>query len=212
MNDRGAFLFNHNRNALLGSTLKAWLEDDKRAYVTVKWSSRDDVKGYRQDFEDGHLTHVSFAYDIFEVTENVKKEEYLVIDWEVFEISLVTVPADPTVGIGRDRDRPIILGADKPLIVLGATHSNRTHSKGKTIMPTASRIAAERERDHIRAIQILAERHKLEDLGEQAIEEDTPIETFRSMVLERISPPQEPIACAASPLGLGSQEIRGINF
>jgi HK97 family phage major capsid protein/HK97 family phage prohead protease len=202
LNDRGAWLFNHNRNILLGSSLKAWLEEDKRAYVTVKWSNRDDVKGYRQDCEDGHLTHVSFAYDVLEVVETKGSDTYLVTSWECFEVSLVTIPADPSVGIGRSReacapssgDRPIILGADKP-IILGATPSARNHSiNSGGNMPTASRVAKEQERDRIRAIQILAERHRCEDLGEQAIEEDTPIELFRLQVLERMSPPQQPIA------------------
>lgn len=214
MNDRGAFLFNHNRNVLLGSTLKAWVDDsDKRAYVTIQWSSRDDVQGYRQDVNDGHLTHVSFAYDVLELVETKGSDTYLVTKWECFEVSLVTIPADPSVGIGRDRDRPIILGADKPLIILGATPSSRTHSPGAKTMPTASRIAAERERDRIRAIQILAERHHCEELAEAAIENDTPIEQFRLQVLERISPQQEPIASASSGiLGLTPSEKKGYSL
>lgn len=134
LNDRGAFLFNHNRNFLLGSTIKAWLEAS-RAYVTVQWSGRDDVKGYRQDVDDGHLTHVSFAYDIYEIVEKTKTDEYLITDWEAFEVSLVTIAADPTVGIGRSSDKSLIFGAERPLIVM-------PHERSKPsalILPTLSR-------------------------------------------------------------------------
>jgi HK97 family phage major capsid protein/HK97 family phage prohead protease len=211
MNDRGAWLFNHDRNMLLGSTLKAWLQD-KRAYVTVRWSNRDDVRGYRQDCEDGHLTHVSFAYDIYKLVENVKKEEFTVTDWEVFEVSLVTIPADPSVGIGRDRDHPLILGADKP-IILRATPSIRSYS-GEKFMPTASRVAAEQERDRIRAIQLLAERYSLHDLGEEAIENNTQIEGFRAAVLEKLgSVHQQPIAAPSDGfLGLSGRERQGYSL
>jgi HK97 family phage major capsid protein/HK97 family phage prohead protease len=202
LNDRGAFLFNHDRNKLLGSTLKAWLADDKRAYVTVRWSNRDDIQGYRQDVADGHLTHVSFAYDVLELVETKGSDTYLVTKWECFEVSLVTIPADPSVGIGRDRERPLILGAT-PLI---------SRHLGENTMPTAARRAAEEERDRIRAIQILAERHRCEDLGEKAIEEDTPIEQFRLQVLERMSPPQQPIARPANPLGVGEQDLRSYSI
>jgi HK97 family phage major capsid protein/HK97 family phage prohead protease len=233
MNDRGAFLFNHKRDVLLGSSLKAWLADDKRAYITVKWSSRDDVKGYKQDCEDGHLTHASFAYDIFEVVENVKKEEYTVTDWEVFEVSLVTVPADPSVGVGRDRDRPIILGADKPIIVLPSQRSfeptiikekevkttvtetitppapatGPTEAEIRAQIETATNTAAQQERDRIRAVQILGDRHNMRELSQAAIEDGTPIESFRALVLDKLGEVrQEPIAKPASPLGLTQKE------
>jgi HK97 family phage major capsid protein/HK97 family phage prohead protease len=128
LNDRGAFLFNHNRNILLGSTLKAWIEDDKRAYVTTRWSSRSDIDGYRQDLEEGHLTHVSFAYDILEWIEQKDSWDITVTRWEAFEVSLVTIPADPTVGIGRDRERPLLLGMEQPIIVMPFAQESRSHS------------------------------------------------------------------------------------
>jgi HK97 family phage major capsid protein/HK97 family phage prohead protease len=231
MNDHGAWLFNHNRNILLGSSLKAWLQDDKRAYITVEWSNRDDVKGYRQDCEDGHLTHVSFAYDIYEVVENVKKEEYTVTDWEVFEVSLVTVPADPSVGVGRDRDRPLILGADKPIIILPARQANSPASNPTiiqaeevkttvepTLTPPAAGVSEEamreqiaqsrqQERDRIRAIQLLGDRHSMTDIGQTAIENGIPIEEFRAQVLDRLGGErQQPIAAPVNPLGLSPRE------
>jgi HK97 family phage major capsid protein len=141
----------------------------------------------------------------------------------------VTIPADPSVGIGRSREacapssghRPIILGADKPLIVLGATPSSRTYSKGESPMPTAARVAKEAERDRIRAIQVLAERHKLEDLGEQAIEEDTSVEQFRLLVLDKLSGKldgirQEPIANSPGTfegmMGLSRKEAKNYSL
>lgn len=50
---------------------------------------------------DGGLRNVSLAYRVNVLEENKKTETYTATDWEPFEVSIVTVPADPTVGIGR---------------------------------------------------------------------------------------------------------------
>jgi HK97 family phage prohead protease len=209
LNDRGAFLFNHNRNILLGSTLKAWLEDDKRAYVTIRWSNRDDVKGYRSDCEEGHLTHVSFAYDIYQIAENAK-EEYLVTDWEAFEVSLVTIPADPSVGVGRDRERPLILGKENPVIAIPKSYQGEIMPTAARVAAEAERVAAEAERDRIRAIQILGDRHNVRELAQTAIEEGTTLEAFRKIVLDQMGErEQRPIAAPSDGfLGLSANEQR----
>lgn len=49
---------------------------------------------------DGILTNVSFMYQIYDYREE-SKDHFRATDWEPFEVSLVTVPADPTVGVGR---------------------------------------------------------------------------------------------------------------
>jgi phage head maturation protease len=50
---------------------------------------------------DGGLRNISIGYQIHSVEEEVKSSTYTARDWEPMEISIVTVPADPTIGIGR---------------------------------------------------------------------------------------------------------------
>lgn len=52
---------------------------------------------------DGGLRNVSIGYRIHTVEEDVKKQRYTARDWEPYEVSIVTVPADPTVGLGRSQ-------------------------------------------------------------------------------------------------------------
>jgi HK97 family phage major capsid protein/HK97 family phage prohead protease len=53
---------------------------------------------------EGGLRNISIGYRIHEVVENVKEETYRITDWEPFEASVVAVPADPTIGIGRSAE------------------------------------------------------------------------------------------------------------
>lgn len=53
----------------------------------------------------GGLRNVSVGYRIHDAEEDRKTGEFRVTDWEPYEASIVTVPADPTVGIGRSDDQ-----------------------------------------------------------------------------------------------------------
>jgi len=105
MNDGGAWLWNHNRDVVLGVAEKAWLGTDRRLYVKTKWSPNTTEKGTeeykrRRDIESGIVRNVSFAYEIGDMRE-AASGDMLVTKWNVLEVSSVSVPADQTVGLGR---------------------------------------------------------------------------------------------------------------
>jgi HK97 family phage major capsid protein len=109
MNDGGVYLWNHNRDVVLGVAEKAWLGDDRRLYSTVRWSPNTLEKGSeeykrRQDVEAGIVRNVSFAYEINKIDE--RADGFYVTEWNVLEVSSVSVPADQTVGLGRAMDDP----------------------------------------------------------------------------------------------------------
>lgn len=109
MNDGAPWLWNHNRDVILGVTEKAWLGDDRRLYSTVRWSPNTLEKGSeeykrRQDIEAGITRNVSFAYEIKDIDE--RADGFYVTSWPVLEVSSVSVPADQSVGLGRAMDEP----------------------------------------------------------------------------------------------------------
>ena len=93
-------LFNHNPNDLLGVVERAWLGEDRRQHAVVRFAQDERGKWAEQMVRDGILTNVSFQYQIYDYREEAK-DVFRAIDWEVFEISLVTVPADESVGVNR---------------------------------------------------------------------------------------------------------------
>lgn len=107
LNDGAPLLFNHNMDDLRGVVEKAWIDKDKKGRALIRFSTDDDGEKALKQVNDRVLRNVSFMYRIhaWEMTEtsddNDDDREYRITDWEPLEISLVTIPADPTVGVGR---------------------------------------------------------------------------------------------------------------
>lgn len=100
-------LYNHmrTRSERVGKVEKAWLEKGL-GMCRVRFSKRADIEDIWSDVRDGILVNVSVAYRINErVLVKANKDgydEYRVTSWTPMEISVVDIPADHTVGIGRD--------------------------------------------------------------------------------------------------------------
>jgi len=101
---RGAMplLFNHNIDDPIGMITAARMERN-RLMVDAQLFETERAKEIRSMITGG-LRNVSLAYRINKVEEEKKSETFTVTDWEPYEVSIVTVPADPTVGIGRGAD------------------------------------------------------------------------------------------------------------
>lgn len=113
-NGLGTVLFNHDRDAVVGHIEKVWLEDN-RGKALVRFDTDEQSETIFQKVQSGTLQGVSVGYAInrYEVLEDedIKSTNgrfngpaYVVTDWEPLEISIVSVPADPTVGVGRSAE------------------------------------------------------------------------------------------------------------
>ncbi len=101
LNRAGALLFNHDRNAHIGRVVSAGV-DGKKLNVTVKFGNSPLAKEKFQDIQDGILQEASIGYEIHKMEEAKDEKTFTATDWEPHEVSMVTVPADPSVGLGRD--------------------------------------------------------------------------------------------------------------
>lgn len=192
-------LFNHDRSVVLGAIERAWIDPVlKKGYCEVKWSGRAEVVGYRQDVEDGILKNVSFGYNVLKLVPLGDKGDYRVTKWEPFEVSLVSVPADPSVGIGR-------AGSFEGSISLTITEDNP--------VATVEEIR-ELERERIAAIQNLATIHGFPNLAERAIKEGMEIEQVRELYLSKLADSDaQPVGKgAANPLGLTDKEQKSYSI
>lgn len=103
-------LFNHNRSDLLGVVESVRLGADRRGYCTVRFGKDERGEWAMQQAADGVLINASFMYQVFKYVEDRENDTLTAIDWEPYEVSLVTIPADASVGLGRaadDAGRPV---------------------------------------------------------------------------------------------------------
>lgn len=110
LNTIGCVLFNHNRDRVLGKINRAWIENN-RGCAEIEFDEDDAADVIYQKVKSGTLKGVSVGYRVHtweEVAVNKKSTDgrfsgpcEIATLWEAYEISIVSVPADPTVGVGR---------------------------------------------------------------------------------------------------------------
>lgn len=113
LNEIGCMLYNHNRDKVIGKILRAWVEDG-RGNAEVEFDEDAESDLIYQKVKSGTLKGVSVGYRVNaweEVMAGKKSSDgrftgpcEIATSWEPFEISIVSVPADPTVGVGRSQE------------------------------------------------------------------------------------------------------------
>ncbi len=203
LNPGGAVLINHDSDLLVGTVVNARVDGDRVARASVKFGKSQRASEIFQDVLDGIRTKVSFGYRVNKMvkeSESEGVETFRVTNFTPFEISLVSVPADPTVGIGREHtteefefeienmNRSILLNPEAPTAPAGAPPA-------PPATPTPSRISIEHERKQARAdeqlrireINAIAEKVNHPDVTdrvEECIINGTSADEFRRLVLE----------------------------
>ncbi len=106
LNKTGCLLYNHNRDKVIGKVIKASVKN-RRGIATVQFDDDDESLIYYNKVKNGTLRNVSVGYIVHEQQRTATgKDEtmhvtYTATKWEPIEISIVSVPADISVGVGR---------------------------------------------------------------------------------------------------------------
>lgn len=155
LNDGGAVLFNHDWDDQIGVIERAWVDADRRGRALVRFGNSAKAAEKFQDVQDGILRHISVGYSIANFEEEVSdgSRTFTATRWQPYEISFVTVPADPTVGVGRMSERP----EEKP-VNLTLEEGNRNMDKTQNIPAVAEDNTAERgmQNERARVSELLA--------------------------------------------------------
>lgn len=113
LNSIGVLLYNHNRDVVLGKITRAWCENG-RGNAEVEFDTDEEAEKIYQKVQSGTLRGVSVGYQVDsweEVMPNKTSADgrfagpcSIARKWAPYEVSIVSVPADPTVGVGRDME------------------------------------------------------------------------------------------------------------
>lgn len=191
-------LFNHCRDDLLGITESISLDGD-RGICTVRFGKDERGEWALQQARDGILVNASFMYRVFKFEVDEESETYTATDWEPYEISLVTVPADATVGVGRSAD-----GEENQIQVIRSSTTTADAAIKEESMtqsaPAALQAAPEvniealrqeassTERKRHLEVDALCAKHAIPvEMREAFMREGTSIDSARAAVLDHMS-------------------------
>ncbi len=210
---RAPLLCNHNRDEQIGVVTRAWVDaSTQRARAVVRFGRSELAEAEMQDAQDGVRVNVSVGYEIREL-ELVKQvgdvSTYRVTDWLPLECSLVSIPADMTVGIGRSVQEST---APHPVVHI------KTESPKEQPMTQATAekplTGDEAFRNNVAAISRLAGAYaKWLKPGDEsrAIADGADAQKFQDLIMQRMESGATDVTTTAS-LGLTPKETRSYSL
>lgn len=110
LRDGGALLVDHDWTDQVGVVESVSIDADRRGRAVVRFGRSARADEIFNDIVDGIRKHVSVGYRVLAAKLTETRDEwqdvYRITDWEPYEISIVSVPADNSVGVGRTLDTP----------------------------------------------------------------------------------------------------------
>lgn len=222
LNDGAPLLWNHNPDQVLGVVERGWVDPDKRrGMANVRFSRSAFAEEKLRDIRDGILRNVSFGYKILE-TQAGANGSVVATRWQPLEVSVVSVPADSGVGIGRS-----LTSSPAALAASPATKQMEETNTHNTIDVAAVRAtAAAEERARVASITGLCRQHQAEDLAQGLIERGASEAEAMRGILDTISkrqaqpvqaatpaaPAPQPIGSNTADIGLSDREARSFSF
>jgi len=211
LNDGAPLLFQHDSDKIVGVVERAYIKD-KRGYAEVKMANNDLGREMQELIKDGILRNVSFGYKInaMEADNSTDPVTYRATSYQPFEISLVTVPADQSVGIGRT------LTISECSTTASAV-TNPPLSESTPVEPTFDLEAIRAEAAQAKAKELsemiaLGNRTNNSDMAQEFIANSRGLEELRTALLEKMSISATPVQNNAADIGLSNEETRSFSF
>lgn len=217
---RGAvpLLFNHNWDDPIGMVTAGRI-DGERLLVDADLFATERAAEIEKMI-DGGLRNVSIGYRVHEFLVNEKEETYTATDWEPLEISIVTVPADSTVGIGRaaDGEQPARLKVVQPAAPAAPQERANmpevvTTAAGQNADPQVKISAVEAEKERRQAVLDLCKANKIDARVEARwIEDGTPLSQVAKELLDVLEERGRARPATAAELGLSRKETQNYSL
>lgn len=202
-------LMDHNTRDHIGVIESVQIGDDRVGRAVVRFGKSARADEIFQDVIDGIRTNVSVGYVVhkakLEETSDEGPDTYRVDDWEPFEVSLVSVPADITVGVGKSQEfdpdtNPVIEIKEKENIIMPEENKPAQSIDEGAI----EKRGADAALNAVNEILTIGDTYKCRDLAGKAVQEGKTVEEFKNMVLETMK--NKPVDSAE--IGLTQKETK----
>lgn len=215
LNGGGALLVDHDSRDHVGVVERAYVGNDRMGRAVVRFGKSQRASEVFQDVVDGIRSLVSVGYRIHEAVLEKQGDDgdtYRVTDWEPYEISLVSIPADPSVGVGRsasDEQFDIKLtlrqeASKMPDPIIETPPAPDTANAIK-----AGIDARAKEMQNIHALGAL---HNMRELADQAIRDNLSLLDFQSRLLEELQKKGVAKVADSPDIGLNDKERKSYSF
>ena len=212
-------LCDHDTRDVVGVVESVEIGADRVARAVVRFGKSARAEEVWQDVRDGIRRNVSVGYlihkaQLIETRDGV--ETYRVTDWEPFEVSLVSVPADATVGVGRSL-APASAGAEQQPAAAKETPAEIPtpepikEVKAMTTAAPEVKVEAVAQRDHAKEIAAIAKATTgvgVAEIAMRSIQAGDTVEQFQQHLIRQMSTKPLPTA----DLGMSQEETRSFSL
>ena len=195
---RAPLLLDHDPEKQIGVIESVDLDDSaRRLRATVRFGRNGLAKEAFDDVVDGIRANISVGYAIKKMEKDKRNgDTYIAKSWRPVEASLVSIPADVTVGLGRSDQ-----AAEEPVIRTDFKETEMSEVDIAAVEADAKKAA---QRNAAQIVELGA-RHSRSDLAQKAIADGKSIEEFRGELLEVIGSER---ALEAQDVGMTEQEVK----
>ena len=189
---RAPLLLDHNLSQQIGVVENVTVDEDRRGRAVVRFGKGALSREVLDDIVDGVRANVSVGYRINELERESDRQDegletFVARRWTPLEVSIVSIPADQSVGVGRD--------GSTDTFDVHISHKEDTHMSDQETAVEAPTVdtaqianeARSNELGRIREIMAIATQHQVRDLGERAIDDGTSLAEFKGRVLEHLA-------------------------
>ena len=198
---RMPLLLDHDPRQQIGVVENVNLDGSaRRLRATVRFGRNGLAKEVFDDVVDGIRSNISVGYHVNDM-ERQDADSYRVKSWLPMEVSVVSIPADRTVGVGRAAEKPPAQPITETLIREENIMSEDNKIDIDAVKAEATRAAAKDTAEMYR----LAAKHNKRDLADKAVSEGRSLAEFRGELLDVIgnAPLDTP-----NEIGLAPKEVR----
>lgn len=201
---RMPLLLDHDPRQQIGVVEDVSLDSTNRVLRgNVRFGKNGLAKEVFDDVMDGIRSNISVGYAVNKM-DREGKDSFRVSSWSPMEVSVVSIPADRTVGVGRSADDDLQTRKPATPQKEDATMTDENQIDMEAVKAEAARSAAKETAEMYR----LAANHNKRDLADKAIAEGKSLSEFRGQLLDVIG--TKPLD--ESEIGLTQKEVRNFSL
>jgi HK97 family phage major capsid protein/HK97 family phage prohead protease len=173
----------------------------RRLRGTVRFGKGALANEIYSDVVDDIRGNISVGYSVNKMDKE-GKDRYRVSSWSPMEVSVVSIPADRTVGVGRSAEDDLQTLPATPIMEIPMTEN--TQIDMEAVKAEAARAAAKDTAEMYR----LASKHNKRELADEAVHKGVSLSEFRGQLLDVIG--SKPLD--DSPIGFTKKEVRSFSL